>query len=89
MLSEEEFQFVMSFLSAETGVPFGERQQQALDAYQQITGERESKFPALCHHRLALYGAICQFCRRPLRTPRANLCGNCMKHVPAATHRVN
>src|ERR1035437_2371894 len=47
MLTEEEYQFVMSFLSAESGVPFGERQQLALEAYCQITGERETRFPIL------------------------------------------
>ncbi len=73
MLSEEEYQFVMSFLSAESGVPFSERQELALEAYGHITGERETKFPVLYHHRLALYGPPCGFCRKPLRTS-ARLC---------------
>lgn len=89
MLSEDEYQFVMSFLAAESGIPFGERQQQALDAYRQITGENETKFTVLCHHRLALYGSPCRYCHKPLRTPRATLCGCCMKHIPTAVGRVN
>jgi hypothetical protein len=43
-MSEEEYQFVMSFLAAETGVPFSERQKNALVAYRQITGDCETEF---------------------------------------------
>jgi hypothetical protein len=89
MLSEEEYQFVMSFLSADSGVPFGGRQENALEAYGQITGERETKFTVLYHHRLALYGPPCHFCHKPLRTPRAELCGSCMRHIPVSACRVN
>jgi hypothetical protein len=89
MLSEEEYQFVMSFLSAESGMPFSERQEQAMEAYRQITGESEAKFTVLYHHRLALYGPLCSFCHKPLRTPRANLCGACMRQIPVSAHRVN
>lgn len=89
MLSEEEYQFVMSFLSAESGVPFGERQKHALEAYRQITGEFETAFPVLYHHRLALYGPPCRVCRKPLRTPQAKLCGSCMQRQPVPADRVN
>lgn len=89
MLSEDEFQFVMSFLSAESGLPFGERQEHALEAYRQITGERGASFAALRHHRLALYGPPCAFCHKPLRTPRASLCGSCMKRILVPAHSVN
>ena len=89
MLSEEEYQFVMSFLSAESGVPFGERQKNALDAYRQITGHYEMQFPVLYHHRLALYGPPCQYCRKPLRTRQAKLCGCCMRPRLAPVGRVN
>ena len=89
MLSEEEYQFVMSFVSAESGLPFGERQENALEAYRQITGEGETRFAVLYHHRLALYGPPCHFCHKPLRTPRANLCGCCMKPIAVPAHRVN
>ena len=89
MLSEEEYHFVMSFLAAESGVPFSDRQTQALEAYRQITGEHESKFTVLYHHRLALYGPPCSFCHKPLRTPRASLCGTCMKRIPVSAHHLN
>ena len=89
MLTEEEYQFVMSFLSAESGLPFSERQHYALEAYRRITGESETGFPALYHHRLALYGPPCRFCHKPLRTPRAGLCGSCMRPAPVPAHRVN
>jgi uncharacterized OB-fold protein len=52
--------------------------QPALDAYEQITGYRETNYNALFHHRKALYGPPCHKCGRPLRTPRARLCGSCM-----------
>jgi|SRR5450756_2243775 hypothetical protein len=89
MLSEEEYQFVMSFVSAESGLPFGERQENALEAYRQITGDGETGFAVLYHHRLALYGPPCHFCHKPLRTPRASLCGCCMKPIAVSAHRVN
>ena len=50
----------------------------ALAAYQRITGFREDNHNALFHHRLALYGAPCKECGRPLRSPNARLCGSCM-----------
>jgi hypothetical protein len=89
MMSEEEYQFVMSFLAAETGVPFSERQKNALIAYRQITGDCETQFRSLSHHRLALYGPPCYFCRKPLRTPQAKLCGSCMRHTPVPARHVN
>jgi len=89
MLSEEEYQFVMSFLSADSGTPFNERQEHAVEAYRQITGEGETRFASLYHHRISLYGPPCCYCHKPLRTPRANLCGFCMRHIAIAASRVN
>jgi hypothetical protein len=50
----------------------------ALQAYERITGFRETNPNALWHHRVALYGPPCHRCNRPLRTPKARLCGSCM-----------
>jgi hypothetical protein len=89
MLSEEEFQFVMSLLGAESDAPLRDRQQRALDSYAQITGVVETRFAALAHHRLSLYGLPCAYCGKPLRTPRAALCGSCMLPVAVPVHHIN
>lgn len=49
----------------------------ALDAYERITGFRETNPNALWHHRIALYGPPCPICGKPLRTPKAKLCAAC------------
>jgi hypothetical protein len=52
--------------------------QAALDAYERITGVRETHFAILAHHIVEQYGPPCHKCGRPLRTPKAQLCGSCM-----------
>ena len=49
----------------------------ALDAFERLTGRKEANHLALYHHRLALYGAPCQACGKPLRSPKANMCAAC------------
>jgi hypothetical protein len=83
MLDDEEFERV-SFLRNK----MGSRSDQAesmfgpvLCEYQRITGFRETNPNAIYHHVLSMYGPPCAKCGKPLRTPRAKVCGACMAPV--------
>lgn len=49
----------------------------ALDAYESLTGFKETNANALFHHRLSLLGPPCVSCGKPLRTPQARFCAAC------------
>lgn len=59
-------------------VPLAERYSAMLTRYKEMTGYTETNPNAVMHHRLSLYGPPCSSCGKPLRTPKAKLCGSCM-----------
>jgi hypothetical protein len=46
--------------------------------YERITGMKESDHNEILKHRISLYGRPCKNCHKPLRTPKAKVCGACM-----------
>src|SRR5258707_4084346 len=82
MLDEDEFRRVMSLFGKGPGQAIREATFGAvLVEFERITAQACTNPNAVYHHRISLYGPPCAFCKRPLRTPRAKLCGNCMKPV--------
>jgi hypothetical protein len=59
-------------------VPLTEHFQAMLARYEAITGFKETNPNAVWHHRLSLYGPPCKSCGKPLRSPVASSCGDCM-----------
>ncbi|MGD0548185.1 MAG: hypothetical protein ABR991_10225 [Terracidiphilus sp.] len=96
MLDEDEY-FLISYLYTESiraakefrrtwGIPLENASIQERFApvrieYERITGMKESNENAIMHHRISLYGPPCKQCHKPLRTPKANMCGSCMHPV--------
>jgi hypothetical protein len=81
MLDEEEFRTVLSKQVLGQDVDVKTRFAPFLAEYEKISGVKESSPNPIWHHRLSLYGPPCKSCDKPLRTPRAKLCGSCMAPV--------
>ena len=63
--------------STEQALPHAEKIP-ALDLYCDLTGFRETNINALWHHQISLYGDPCERCGKPLRTPVARFCAECV-----------
>ena len=81
MLDDPEFTRAMSFRKMNETLPPKEEFRDALREYNGITGFAETNPVPVYHHRLSMYGPPCKKCGKPLRTPRAKLCGACMEPV--------
>ena len=96
MLDEDEYAEIARLYSEATlavkeyrrtwGIPLEnasihERFEPVRARYESITGMKESNENAIMHHRISLYGPPCKQCNKPLRTPKAKLCGACMLPV--------
>jgi hypothetical protein len=82
MLDDAEFRQVVSLRSRDRREVDRERMFGAmLREYARLTGFYETNPNAIYRHHLSIYGPPCSKCGKPLRTPRAKLCGSCMRPV--------
>jgi hypothetical protein len=82
MLDDEEFKRVSSLMYKGTEGNLRQRMfGPLLREYERITGFHEENPNVIYHHVLSMYGPPCGHCGKPLRTPRAKLCGSCMMPV--------
>lgn len=96
MLDEEEYAEIFRLYSAATldvknfrrthetsleNTPLHELYKPVCTEYERITGMCESDYDEIMMHRISLYGPPCKRCQKPLRTPKAKICGACMHPV--------
>lgn len=49
----------------------------AMDRYEELTGQRLERSEQLFEVRLSRYGSPCPSCAKPFRTPKASICAEC------------
>ena len=82
MPDDEEFRQVVSFKDKGAGQNVWDRMFGAvLREYERITGIHETNSYAIYHHHLSIDRPPCSRCGKPLRTPRAKMCGSGMLPV--------
>lgn len=81
MLDEEEYLIANKlYLLGMKNISSRDRKirfKELLDYYKEVTGFEETEPNAIMHHRIAQYGAPCENCGKPYRTPRASFCVAC------------
>jgi hypothetical protein len=81
MLDDDEFRHVISLRGTGTGDLWERQFGPVLREYERITGFHATNHNAIYHHKASLYGPPCPNCGKPLRTPEAMICGECMAPV--------
>lgn len=88
MLDDDEYRQVMAVRGTGQQGSIKEKMYGPMLAeYERITGFHELNANAIFYHRVSDYGPPCASCGRPLRTPKAKLCGHCMKRVDRTSQR--
>lgn len=88
MLDDDEYRQVMAVRGTGQQGSIEEKMYGPMLAeYERITRFHEPNANAIFHHRVSDYGPPCASCGRPLRTPKAKLCGHCMKRVDRTSQR--
>ncbi|MCG8563408.1 MAG: hypothetical protein MI824_26755 [Hyphomicrobiales bacterium] len=67
---------------AEAARAYQDAGEKAMDAYEEIAGERLDHPEQLFTVRLAHFGRLCPECGKPFRTPHAKLCAECGYALP-------
>ncbi|MGE6354371.1 hypothetical protein ACQKCJ_10905 [Flavobacterium sp. NPDC079362] len=82
MLDQEEYKVASKlyrngFETGKCNMTRKTRFKDLLDYYKDLTGFEETNPNAIMHHRIDLYGAACENCSKPYRTPKASFCAAC------------
>jgi hypothetical protein len=85
MLTDDEWRRVSALFHKGSGDrPIDRMYSSALVEHERITGRHISNSNVLWDHIQSNYDPACDKCGKPLRTPRAELCGSCMHPRAAA-----
>jgi hypothetical protein len=81
MFDDGEWHNIAQSTSVREANSIPKRDDAMLAEYNRITGFGETNPNTVYHHRLSLYGPACKHCAKPLRTPKAKICGACLTPV--------
>ena len=82
MLDEDEYQKIGDLYSKclrdlhfQGGM--ADRFKPVVDLYWKMTGFKDAHPNAILHHKISLYGPLCETCGKPYRTKAASFCAAC------------